>query len=69
MRPAAERPGAQGAADVLMGLAAGGGGAVAGIIVERASFHVLAQVALGFALLIGVLALTTRVRPAVDATA
>ena len=57
--PAAERPGAQGAADVLMGLAAGGGGAVAGIVVERTSFHVLALAALGFALLIGVLALTT----------
>ncbi len=64
--PAAERPGAQGAAEVLMGLAAGGGGAVAGIVVEEASFHALAQVALGFALLIGVLALTTRVRPTVE---
>ena len=66
--PAAERPGAQGAADLLMGLAAGGGGAVAGVVVDRLSFHVLAQVALGFALLIGVLALVTRTRPAADAT-
>ncbi|QIM23122.1 MFS transporter [Phycicoccus sp. HDW14] len=61
--PAAERPGAQGAADLLMGLAAGGGGAVAGVIVDRVSFHALALTSLGFALAIGVLALTTR-RPA-----
>ena len=60
--PAAERPGAQGAADVLMGLAAGGGGAIAGVIVDRASFHALALTSLGFAVAIAVLALTTRVR-------
>ncbi|QKE82538.1 MFS transporter [Arthrobacter sp. NEB 688] len=58
---AAERPGVQGGSDLLMGLAAGGGGAVAGVIVDRVSFHALALTSLGFALLIGVLALTTRV--------
>ncbi|KRE61968.1 MFS transporter [Nostocoides sp. Soil756] len=62
----AERPGAQGAADVLMGLAAGGGGAVAGVIVDQVSFHALALTSLGFAVLIGLLALTVRThaRPA-----
>jgi MFS family permease len=58
--PAAERPGAQGASDLLMGLAAGGGGAVAGVVLDRFSYQVLADVALGFALLIGLLALLTR---------
>ncbi|MGG5261085.1 MFS transporter [Phycicoccus avicenniae] len=66
--PAAERPGAQGASDLLMGLAAGGGGAAAGVIVDRVSFHALALTALAFALAIGVLALTTRT-PAEPATA
>ncbi len=59
--PAAERPGAQGAADLLMGLAAGGGGAIAGVIVDRVSFHALALTSLGFAAAIGLLALATRV--------
>ncbi len=54
--PAAERPGAQGASDLVMGLAAGLGGAVAGVIVDRGSFHALALVALGFAVVIGVAA-------------
>lgn len=67
--PAAERPGAQGGADLLMGLAAGGGGAVAGVIVDRLSFQVLAQVALGFALLIAVAAIATKVPEPADATA
>jgi MFS family permease len=58
--PAAERPGAQGASDLLMGLAAGGGGAVAGVVVDRFSYHALAQVSVGFALAIGALALVTR---------
>ncbi len=57
--PAAERPGAQGAADLLMGLAAGGGGAVAGVIVDRVSFHALALTSLAFAVAIGVIALAT----------
>ncbi|MBM6403288.1 MFS transporter [Phycicoccus sp. CSK15P-2] len=63
--PAAERPGAQGAADVLMGLAAGGGGAVAGVVVERAGFAALSYTSLAFAVAIGLAALVTRV-PAED---
>lgn len=41
LRPA-QRAGAQGSADLLMGLAAGGGGAIAGVIVAQASFSALA---------------------------
>jgi MFS family permease len=37
-----QRPGAQGSADLFMGLAAGGGGALAGVIVAQASYAVLA---------------------------
>jgi MFS family permease len=37
-----QRPGAQGSSDLLMGLAAGGGGALAGVIVAQASYAVLA---------------------------
>lgn len=64
--PAAERPGAQGAADLLMGLAAGGGGAVAGVIVDRVSFHALALTSLVFALAIAVIALATPTRTPAD---
>lgn len=60
--PRAERPGVQGASDVLMGLAAGGGGALAGVVVDRASFHVLALGSMGAAVVIGVLAVATRAR-------
>ncbi|NHA70229.1 MFS transporter [Phycicoccus sp. CMS6Z-2] len=58
--PVAERPGAQGAADVVMGLAAAAGGALAGVVVDRASFHVLALLALGVAVTVGLLAGLTR---------
>ena len=51
--PAAERPGAQGASDLVMGLMAGAAGALAGVVVDRASFHVLALAALGVAVAIG----------------
>ena len=37
-RPGHERPGAQGASDLLMGLMAALGGALAGVVVDRASF-------------------------------
>ena len=37
-----QRPGAQGSADLLMGLAAGGGGALAGVVVAQASYAALA---------------------------
>ena len=66
--PVAERPGVQGASDVLMGLAAGGGGAVAGVVVDRVGFHALALTALTFALAIGVLAVLTRLRRTPTAT-
>ena len=37
--PVQERPGAQGASDLLMGLMAGAGGALAGVVVDRGSFE------------------------------
>ena len=45
--PVRERPGAQGASDLVMGLMAGAGGALAGLVVDRASFEALALGALG----------------------
>ena len=64
--PAMERPGAQGASDLVMGLAAGVGGALAGVVVDRAGFSQLALLALGVAVLIGLVAALTagRVTPA-----
>lgn len=61
--PAHERPGAQGASDLLMGLMAGAGGAVAGVVVDRASFEALALVALAFAVVIGLAAVLSSARP------
>ncbi|MFW5469069.1 MFS transporter [Knoellia sp. CPCC 206435] len=58
--PTAERPGAQGASDLVMGLTAGLGGALAGVVVDVASFNVLALAALVVALSIGVLAAVLR---------
>ncbi|KGN42034.1 MFS transporter [Knoellia aerolata] len=58
--PAAERPGAQGASDLVMGLTAGLGGALAGVVVDVASFQALAFAALVVALAIGVLAVVLR---------
>lgn len=63
--PVPERPGVQGASDLVMGLAAGAGGAIAGVIVDLASFHVLSLVSLAFALAIGVGAALTK-EPADD---
>jgi MFS family permease len=54
--PAVERPGAQGASDLVMGLVAGAGGALAGVVVDRAGFTTLALGALGFAVVIGLAA-------------
>ena len=54
--PAIERPGAQGASDLVMGLVAGLGGALAGVVVDRASFSALALAALGVAVAIGLVA-------------
>lgn len=58
--PTAERPGAQGASDLVMGLAAGLGGALAGVVVDLASFHALALGALVIALAIGGAAVALR---------
>ena len=61
--PAVERPGAQGASDLVMGLTAALGGALAGVVVDRASFTVLALIALGVAVLIGLAAALSATRP------
>ena len=61
--PLQERPGAQGASDMLMGLMAGLGGAIAGVVVDQASFQALALGALGVAVTIGLAAALTSVRP------
>ncbi|WP_353951166.1 MFS transporter [Knoellia sp. S7-12] len=58
--PTAERPGAQGASDLVMGLSAGVGGALAGVVVDRVSFHALALACLVIALAIGAAALVLR---------
>ena len=60
--PAMERPGAQGASDLVMGLVAGLGGALAGVVVDRASFTVLALAALAVAVVIGLVAALSTVR-------
>ena len=66
--PTAERPGAQGASDLVMGLAAGLGGALAGVVVDYASFHALALGCLVVALAIGAAALVLRDSGAVSET-
>ena len=58
----AQRPGAQGSADLLMGLAAGGGGALAGVVVAQASYAALAG---GVGVLaVGILVATAMLTPA-----
>ena len=59
---ATERPGAQGASDLVMGLVAGLGGALAGVVVDRASFSALTLAALGVAVVIGLVAALSAVR-------
>jgi MFS family permease len=56
----AQRPGAQGSADLLMGLAAGGGGALAGVVIAQASYAVLAAGVgvLGVGILVATVVLT-----------
>jgi MFS family permease len=66
--PTAERPGAQGASDLVMGLAAGLGGALAGVVVDYASFQALALGCLVVALGIGAAALVLRGPGAVSAS-
>ena len=62
--PVSERPGVQGASDVLMGLAAGGGGALAGVVVEHLGYRTLSLAAAVVALLVGLAVLLTRRAPA-----
>lgn len=66
--PASERPGAQGASDLLMGLMAGAGGAIAGVVVDRVSFEALALASLGVAVAIGLAAALSSARPGPAAT-
>lgn len=61
--PMQERPGAQGAADLLMGLMAGAGGALAGVVVDRGSFEALSLGALAVAVSIGLAAALSSGRP------
>ena len=61
--PVQERPGAQGGSDLLMGLMAGAGGALAGVVVDRGSFEMLALGALGVAVTIGLAAALSSARP------
>jgi MFS family permease len=56
--PLSERPGAQGASDLAMGLAAGNGGALAGVVVGTVGYAWLGLGAAVVAALIGVAALT-----------
>ena len=54
----AERPATQGLADLVMGLCGAGGGAVAGVIVDRMGYNQLGWVSAAIALFIVVLAVT-----------
>ncbi len=54
--PVAERAGAQGASDLAMGLAAGGGGALAGVVVGQVGYAALGLGAAVVAVLIGLAA-------------
>lgn len=58
--PVTERPGAQGASDLVMGLMGAGGGALAGVVVDRFSYHVLGFGAAVLALLIGAATVSMR---------
>lgn len=60
--PLAQRPAAQGWGDLAMGLAGGGGGALAGVVVGMWGYPALAGAAGGIAVLIGVLVPLGRAR-------
>ncbi len=60
--PLAQRPAAQGVGDVAMGLAGGGGGALAGVVVEMWGYPALAVAAGGTAVVIGALVPLGRAR-------
>jgi MFS family permease len=61
--PVAERAGAQGLADLLMGLGAAGGGALAGVVIEHASYRVLSLGSALLALAVGLAVAVLRSRP------
>ena len=61
--PLAERAGAQGAADLVMGLAAGGGGALAGLVVGQLGYSVLGACAAVLAAIVALASLLIRVEP------
>jgi predicted MFS family arabinose efflux permease len=58
--PLRERAGAQGASDLAMGLAAGGGGALAGVVVGQLGYDVLGAAAAVLACVITVSAVLIR---------
>ncbi len=60
--PVNERAGAQGASDLAMGLAGGGGGALAGAVVGQLGYAVLGGAAAVVAACVALAALTTRTR-------
>jgi MFS family permease len=59
--PLAERAGAQGASDLVMGLAAGVGGALAGVVVGQLGYAVLSAAAAGLAAVVALASLLIRV--------
>lgn len=60
-----QRPGAQGGADVAMGIAGGGAGALAGVVVDLWGYSTLAFMAMGIAVAVGLVAvIMARPRPA-----
>ncbi len=67
--PLAERAGAQGASDLVMGLAAGGGGALAGVVVGQLGYAVLGAGAAALAGIVALASLFIRVDASVDGQA
>lgn len=61
--PLSERAGAQGAADLVMGLAAGGGGALAGVVVGQLGYSVLGACSAVLAAIVALASLLIRVDP------
>jgi hypothetical protein len=65
--PLAERAGAQGAAELVMGLAAGGGGALAGVVVGQLGYSVLGACSAVLAAIVALASLLIRVDSAPSA--
>ncbi|SDP40240.1 Predicted arabinose efflux permease, MFS family [Pedococcus dokdonensis] len=61
--PLGERAGAQGASDLVMGLAAGGGGALAGVVVGQLGYSVLGACSAVLAAIVALASLLIRVEP------